>query len=524
MFKRNQALIPGILLLFIIPSFVRSQEQKADKPAKEVTLKECITNALANNLDLSIEAFNPAIDEASISRSKEKYIPDFSLTYYKQDQNQPGTWGVEGTSVMNKYDSYTLSLNERVVTGGTISLSFSNSSTDTSRAFTIINPSYSSSFRLNVTQPLLKGFGPKVNRIETLQAINQRDISLSSLKSRLIQTIYDVEAAYWNLYSAIENLKVQENSLEQSRAILKKNQEAVRIGTKSALDILTSEAEVARYEDFLVSARLTVEQNEASLRKILNLPDDSPVSAQSLIPKDKPVIEKMNISYEEALRIALEQRPEIAQTEIELENNANNISLYRNELLPQLDLTFSTWSPGQSGIKNIYDTGNAFTGTVIGQIKGSRIEALKEALKRTYKNWSANLSLSIPLANIFARNSLAKAKIEQEQALIRLEKQKQSIAYEVAGAIKEFQNAERKIASSKASRELQEKRLEAEMQKYQLGLGSVEWLLNYQRDLTTAKTSEIQALIGHKLAVARLERVMGTTLRSKGLKFRDYEF
>ncbi len=490
MLKRNSILLPAVLLLFLGSPFVLSQGQKVDKPAREITLKECITHVLAGNLDLSIEAFNPAIDEASISSSREKYIPDFSLTYYKQDQNQPGTWGVEGTTVMNRYDNYTLSLNERVVTGGTISLSFSNSSTDTSRAFTVINPSYNSSFRLNVTQPLLKGFGPKVNRIETLQAINQRDISLSSLKSRLIQTIYDVEAAYWNLYSAIENLRVQENSLEQSRAILKKNQEAVRIGTKSALDILTSEAEVARYEDFLVSARLTVEQNEESLKKILNLPDESPVSAQSLIPKDKPVIEKMDISYEEALRIALEQRPEIAQTEIELENNADSISFYRNELLPQLDLTFSTWSPGQSGIKNIYDTGNAFTGTVIGQIKGSRMDALKEALRRTYKNWSVNLSLSLPLANIFARNSLAKVKIEREQALLRLERQKQSIAYEVAGAIKELQNAERKIASSKASRELQEKRLEAEMQKYQLGLGTVEWLLNYQRDLTTAKTSE----------------------------------
>ena len=86
------------------------------------------------------------------------------------------------------------------------------------------------------------------------------------------------------------------------------------------------------------------------------------------------------------------------------------------------------------------------------------------------------------------------------------------------------QNAERKIVSSAASRELQEKRMAAELQRYQLGLGTIEWLLSYQRQLTNAKTTEIRAIIDYKLAVAYLEKVMGTSLKSKGLRFRDYEF
>jgi len=524
MFKRNKVIWAGLLLLILLPSLGPSQEPKSDKTAKAVTLKECIAKALANNLDLSIEAFNPEIQEILISGSKEKYIPEFNLNYFKQDLNQPGTWGVEGTSVASKYDYYSFGLNQKIVTGAMISLSFLNSQTNTSRALTVINPSYYSKFQLNLTQPLLRGFGPKINRLDTLRAVNQRETSVAGLKSALLLTIYDVEDAYWNLYSAIENMKVQENSLEQSRAILKRNQEAVRIGTKSALDILTSEAEVAGYEDSLVSARLMVDQSESRLKKILNLPSDSRVSVQSLIPADKPIIEKRDISYEEALRTALEERPEMAQSEKELEINAFDISYYRNQLLPQLDLTFSTWSPGQSGVKYLYENDNIFTGNVIGKIEGSRTDALKEALQRTYRNWSVNLTLNVPLADVFSRSSLAKAKMERERQLLSLERQKQAIAYEVAGVIKELQNAERKIKSSAASRELQEKRLAAEMQKYQLGLGSIEWLLSYQKSLTTAKTTEIRALIDYKLAVAKLEKIMGTTLKAKGLKFRDYEF
>jgi outer membrane protein TolC len=508
-------------LIFYMPQTF-SQDQKAEKIP--LSLKECIASALANNLDLSIEAFNPDISEASISLSKEQFLPEFGLNYYNQRQTVLGAWGVEGTSFPYKSDSYTLDLTQKVVTGGTATLSFMNSMSDSGRAFQVINPAYNSEFRLRLAQPLLKGFGPKANRYSTLQALNQRDVSVSALKAKLIQTIYDVEQAYWNLYSAIENLKVQESSLEQSREILRRNREAVRIGAKSASEVLNSEVEVARNEDYVLSYRMQVEQVEANLKKILNLPSAAAMSARSIIPSDKPAIEMKQITYEVAIQAALGQRQEIVQAEKQLENNANDISYAKNQLLPQLDLMFNMWSPGQSGIKYLYQDNNPFTGILVGKVEGSRVDALKEALKTTYKNWSVSLALNVPLGNFFSRASLARAKIEQEQNLARLEKQKQSVAYEVAQAIKELQNSERKIKTSAASRELQEKRLAAEMQKYQLGLGTIEWLLSYQNQLTNAKIQEIQALINYKMAVANLERVIGTTLEAKGLKFRDYEF
>ena len=500
------------------------QIQNDGKSARPMTLKECFAAALANNLDLTIESLNPALGEAAISESRERYIPEFSLSYVKQDLNQPGTWGVEGTSVASRADQYSVAVTQKVVTGGRVSVSFVNSETNTSRAFTLINPSYFSNFRLDINQPLLKGFGPNVNRVDTLKAVIERDQSVSGLKARLLQTLYDVEEAYWNLYSALESVKVQERSLEQSRAILAKNREGVRIGTKSALEVLNSEAEVAQYEDSLVSARTAVEQTEARLKKILNLPSDSPFAAQNLAPADKPVIEKRAVNAEEALAAALRDRPEMAQVEKDLEANALDVKVIRNGLLPQLDLAFSTWSPGQSGVKSIYDNDNPFTGTVVGKIEGSRAEAFKEALKRTYKNWSLNLNLTLPFASVFSRASLARSRMREEQIRLRLELQKQAIIYEVADAVKELQSAEQKLRTSAASRELQEKRMEAELQRYQLGLGAIEWLLSYQRQLTNAKTAEIRAVIDYKLAVARLDKATGATLNSKGLKFKDYDF
>jgi len=520
MFRRQKSISALLLVSLIAWSLVLAQDRGAGKPSQAMTLRECIAAALANNLDLSIAAYDPAMSEESISATMEQFLPQFNLSYYNYDQTQPGSWGVEGQSVRTKYNNYSLTLSEKIVTGTIASVSFSNGLTDTSRAYSLVNPSYNSEFRFNLTQPLLKGFGPKVNRIATLQAENLKDISVSTLKSALLQMIFDIESAYWNLYSSIENMKVQEGSLEDSRTLLKKNREAVRIGTKSALDILNSEAEVAQYEDALVSARLMVGQGEASLKKLMNFPADSPAAGRALVPADKPLIEKKDLAYGEALRIALDQRPEMTQSEKEMENYGYSISAYRNELLPRLDLTFSAWSPGQSGVLYLYDNNNPITGNLVGKVQGSRTDALKQAFKMTYKNWSLRLDFSLPLANIFARSNLAKAKMQRDQAQLRLEREKQGIAYEIADAIKTMENAARRIESSRVSRELQEKRVAAETQRFQLGLAGSEWLLSYQRQLTSARTSEIRALIDYKLAVAKLEKAMGTTLQTKGLKFR----
>jgi outer membrane protein len=521
--QKHISAVLGIIILFWGGS-APAQDTKPVVPTLSLTLKDCLAKAFANNLDLSIEAYNPALDDASIAASKEQYLPQFSLNYNRQNLTTLGAWGAEGTSYPYKYDFYSFNLTQKVVTGGTATLSFNNSMTDSGRAFQVINPSYNSSFQLNLTQPLLKGFGPRVNRLATLQAVNKKEVSVSALKARLIQTVYDVEYAYWSLYSSLESVKVQMSALEQSRSILKRNQEGARIGTKSAIDVLSSETEVAQYEDGLVSARLSVEQDEARLKKILNLPSDSPISAQSLFPSDKPAADKKAVSFDEALKVAFDQRPEMAQFQKELEDNADLMSYTKNQLLPELNLSFNLSSPGQSGVRYLYDNDNPFTGNIIGKITGSRLDALKQALKLTYKNWSMNVSLIVPLASVFSRANLTRVKLAQDQIKLQIDKQKQTIAYEVAGAIQNLQNAERKITSSVAARELQEKRLAAEMQRYQLGLGSIEWLLSYQRQLMTARMTEIRADIDYKLAVANLERVMGISLKSKGLKFREFEF
>ena len=510
------------LLLAAAASFLPSQESQAGKRA--LSLRECLVQALANNLSLTVEAFNPAIEDAAVAEAKEEFLPEFGASLYKNRSTSLGTWGIEGTSYPYRYGYYDFTLSQKLATGTTIVLSVVNSSVNTGQKYTTINPSYEGTLQLTITQSLLKNFGPKANKAAAYQAERQKEIATAVLKAKTLEVIYETEQAYWNLYSALENLKVQESSLSQSREVLKRAREGERIGNQSALDVLTAETSVAGWEDGVVSARLLVEQSESTLRKILNLPPVSLDSIERPALTDAPSVEKIETTYDEALAAALVHRPEIVEAEKKISIAASQAGYAANQVLPQLDLTFSGWSEGQSGIKYVYENDDPINGALLYTEVGSRWDAFKQALKGKYKSWYVELDLTLPLASIFSRAGLRQARLEHQQSLAALETEKQTAAFEVAGALKELRNAEMRIRSATASRVLQEKHLAAQLQRYQLGLVDIQWLFTYQGQLASARKSEIQAAIDYRLAAARLEQVTGTTLEKKGLKFRDYEF
>lgn len=521
---RHAAKAAAIIALMLLAdfSFLPSQESPAAKPG--LSLKECMIQALANNLSLSVEAFNPGIQDAAVALTREQFLPQLQAGYNKQSETSLGVWGLQGTSFPSTMNRNTFTLTEKAVTGTTAMLQVYNYSATSGQKYVLINPQYYSYLELSITQPLLRGFGPKINRAQTYQAERQKEIATAALKTRVLQTLYETEQAYWNLYNDVENVKVQESSLIQSREVLKRAKEGERIGNQSAIDVLNAETAAAGWEDGLVSARLQVEQSESTLRKIMDLPPTALNATDRMNLADKPSVEKVGITYNQALAAALTHNPEVIQAEKQIAINANQVGFEKNQVLPQLDLTLSGWSPGQSGVKFLYSNDDPINGTVIGSVVGSRWDALKQALKLQYKSWSASINLTLPLADIFSRAALTQAKLQQRQSAAALETQRQTVAFAIADAMKQLRNAELRIQSSSANRTLQEKRLAAEMQRYQLGLVGSQWVFEYQRQLATARSNEVQALTAYRIAAARLKQIMGTTLETEALKFRDMVF
>ncbi len=263
---------------------------------------------------------------------------------------------------------------------------------------------------------------------------------------------------------------------------------------------------------------------EDQLKALMNLSQEGSDSLMSIVPLDLPAFEKPTIQFEEALEVSLARNPQIVRIERELENSNLAIKYQRNQLLPQLDLDFRLSYWGQGGVRFLYQDDNAFSGIIVGQEESTRWDALKEILNGKYPDMRIQLRLNIPLESIFSRAGFAKAKLEEQRNLIEREKQEKAIYYELSRIFKNLRNSEKTMESTTRYREMMEKKVEVEEERYRLGLvQNSEWLFSYQRSLANAKSREIQVLIDYKIAIAQMEKTMGISLEKKNLTFGDYE-
>jgi outer membrane protein TolC len=330
-----------------------------------------------------------------------------------------------------------------------------------------------------------------------------------------------VEEAYWNLVYSIENFEVIQQSLELARDLLERNKRAVEVGTMAPMEVLNAEATVASREADILAAELQVKNNEDTLKTILNLGMEvKDVKSVEIIPTDKPVYEKKEVSLDSALFTAMENRPDLQATRIDMKNKELNLSVAKNQLLPNLALSASYWSPGISGDQIIFDPFNPF-GPPIGTTPGSSSDAFKDAFGFKYKNWTLGLSLNIPLDTIFSRAAYAQAKVNLQQASLRLKNQEQQIYLEIRNAVRAVQTKYKRVQALKVARELAEKNLEAWEEKFKVGLTTNYFVLQYQRDLASAQTAELKAIIDYNLSLARLNRALGISLKDKNIKLSE---
>ena len=417
-----------------------------------------------------------------------------------------------------QYQFYTTELSQFLPTGASFRLALENNKNNTNRRFQTINPRYGSTLTLDFTQPLLRNFGFKTSNREIILAWNNKDISENRFKSVLLQTIYDVESAYWNLVYSVENLKAREQSLELARDLLEKNQRSVEIGRMAPIDIQSAVAEVATREADILEAEAMVKNNEDLLKTIINLNTDVSKDEISITPIDKPHIEENSLTIDEALEIARQHRPDLQEIKIDLKNSDLELSYAKNQMLPDLNLQASYWSPGISGTQILYQDNNPSNGNVIGYVPGGSSDALDDALNFKYQNWSVGLSLDIPLNTILTRNQVERAKISLDQSRLRLKDLEQQILLEIKIAIRDVETNLKRVKAYRIARELTEKKLETEEEKLRLGNSTNYDVFLFQRDLSDAQSSELRAIIDYNLSLAYRERVLGTSLETKDIR------
>ena len=489
-----------------------------------MSLEECIIKALKDNLGVAIQVLGPEISAEAVNAAQEQYMPTLSLSASsRKTENAAFSYlDAPGDSSINKSRNYNfLNVSEDLPTGGTLSLGFTGYRTTTNARGITINPRFGTTLSFQLTQPLLRNFGLKVNRREILVAKNNLGVSEESLKQTLTNTVYDVESAYWSLVYSIENLAVRRQSLQLAKDLLEKNQRSVEVGTLAPMEVLSARAEVATREADLIQAETQIKSSEDQLKLLLNIVGDEDKKITALLPKDKPTYTVKEVNLDEALATAIENRTELEISRLGIETEKLNLSYAKNQNLPDLSLSASYYSPGIDGTQLIYDEGGPLEGNIIDRIPGGIGGALKQTYGFKYPNWNVGLTLSLPLANVFSKASLTQAKLNMRQALLDLEQQKLDVFLEIKNAVRSVEANSKRILAYTTARELAEQKLGAEEEKRRVGMSTNYLVLSYQRDLADARISELNAIISYNVSLAGLERSMGTSLKTRNIKLSD---
>ena len=500
--------------------------QQTPPPAQgktlSLTLDECIVRTLQKNVSLQASVLSPQLSELSLKQAGEKYYPSMSFNYTDStSRNASYSWLDAATgNVVTLSGQYSSSITQQVPFGGNAQISLNGSKTDSTSRGQTVNPRYNATLSFSFTQPLLQGFGYKISNYNILVARNNLDVSETSFIKTVQDMVYTVTAAYWQLVQSIENLKVQQMSLQLSKEFLAKNQLSVEIGTLSPLDLLSAQSEVATREASILAAEASVKNNEDNLKMLLNLTEDEEKGLTAILPVDKPKLGETNADVDQALMLAMQKRTDLKISQIGLKSQELSLNYTRNQALPSLSLTASYSSPGLSGTQILYD-GNPLNGIVLGTIPGGASGAMSDAFAFKYKNWSIRLNLSVPLSNVISRANLAQARLNMDQALLNLENQQKQVVLEIRNAVRSLQTTYKQVQAYKTARELAERKLQAEEEKLRIGQSTNYFVLQYQRDLTSARILELAAIVSYNLAQVALDRSTGVILEKRNIKIAD---
>jgi outer membrane protein TolC len=290
---------------------------------------------------------------------------------------------------------------------------------------------------------------------------------------------------------ANENLKVAEAALKAAQNLLAENRAKAKAGVMSIVDVLQAEAAVASRVEQIIVAEKAIRDQEDLLRRLLNPGEDELRLDVRLTPKDAPVVALEPISLQEAIDIAIEQRPEIVQAKKNVETSELNTKFAKNQLLPTLSFQGTL---GLSGLgANYADMSNRnFSGD--------------------FYNYGAGLVLSYPLGNRSAWSTFNRRQIEGKNAETSLASVRQQIIIGVKEAVRRVQTDFKRIETTRSARIMAEKQLQAEQERLKVGLSTTRFVLDFQRDLATAQANELRAIVDYNKSLSNLSRHKASTL------------
>ena len=486
-------------------------------PRIDLTLDEAVARALERNLDLAVQRLNPQVFDLNLAQQLAAYRPTFDTNFQNNSRTNPSSTQLDGgESVISDQVTVNSGVSQEVGWGGgRYQVNFNNNRSASTNFFSSFNPSYRSSVQASYTQPLLRGFridpirqGIQVTRIN-------RDIADIDLRQTVTNTVSAVRDAYWELVYATRSVEVQQQALELAEALVRDNEARVEIGTLAPIDVVQARSEAAARRQTLAQAEQALATAELVLKQLIVDGTGDEYWRATLNPIDLPTLSPAPIDLEGTIRRALDERTDLERSRRQLDINEVNLSSMRNQRLPSVDLTGSYQLQGQGGTRFVR---SGLGGAVLTEVPGGINDAFDQLVDLDYPVWTVQLNVSYPIGPSAADAAYARAQLQTQQVQAQLRQLELQVATEVTNAVLQIRAIARRIEAATAARELAEEQLAAEQSRFDAGLSTNFFVVQAQRDLSTAQDTELRAILDQQKALIELDRVQRTSLSQAGIQ------
>ena len=309
------------------------------------------------------------------------------------------------------------------------------------------------------------------------QAVLGEQAAKKALEAVQLDIELKVRQAFHGVLLAQAFVDVAEQSLAQVEKRYQLAQEQKATGVSTRLEVIRANVQVVNTQSQLIQAQNQHKLAEENFKLTLGLPFDQAISLEGSLHA-----ELRSVNIDQTIMTALEHRPEIQQLDIQEQIGEKQIKVAKTGNKPMLS-TFGNYNLNDSE-RQRFDT-----------------------------SWSVGVKLQIPIFDGFAtRAQVNQARVRLDQIRTNKDQLLDGIQLETKSAIFDLEATQKLIETQEGIVEQAAEGLRIANVQHEAGLITGVELTDIELSYTQAQVNRLQAIHDYIIAVARLERAIGTRL------------
>ena len=468
------------------------REETSGRMRVLLSLTDVVIRALANNLDIRVIGFDPAISREEMIKAAAEfdYVVFAGFSYDVTDEQTTSTF-LSGESSSRTWN---VGIREKTVTGATWALEWKMARRFDPSGFSSLTRSYENTIALELSQPLLRDAWGEFNLAALRIARVDYKFTMARFRQEVENVVTEVISLYWSLIQARRDRMIQQQLLDRTRETYERTKKRMVLDATN-VEVKQAEAAVETRTAGLIRTEKVINDVQDQLSRRIGDKQLNLLSDYEMVPTTAMNVEEVRLDQTDQLLTALQHSPVLEQARLAIARAQITVRVAENQTLPRLDVTFSTTMQG---------------------IGGGKHEAGEKMGTNDFRSYSLGVQFEYPLGNRERTADLRRRRAERLKAIADMQNRIDEVGVAIRERIRQVATTYREMKAQQRAVAAGVNELEALQASEELRRLTPEFLqvkLGAQERLAAAERAELRAMVEYNVALVELARVTGTVLK-----------